>query len=405
MKKLLLIIPCLLSASAHAQLEDEITVLGVILPQASVTRASIYMDSLVTYWPDFDTNVTVKLANGGSLESITSTTGGTWLSQLAQAQDVLEGQSQAQNLLNVHAADIVLFFTPSISDACGGAPQHNWGEPTNPIFQDKFVPDGNGLDLRGQDIFYAGVVSTELVCFRLELGLHEFGHLFGAGHPAGAGHPDSTFYLFPDSRAIREYYLPWVNWQTIMGVSYTAETSMSFSGWTGAANNIRALTKTALSLANYRTGTGGAPPLLAQCNDGIDNDSNGLTDYPNDPGCTSLADDDESGAPPPPPPPPPPCNLSTPFNVTGQQIAACIPQPPWTHHSVGWSDVCPGATLFYEVWYSQPDGQPYTFGWSVSPQSTNAYVFGTHARVKVRACNAGSCSSLSSGSYLALSTC
>ena len=31
----------------------------------------------------------------------------------------------------------------------------------------------------------------------------------------------------------------------------------------------------------------------AQCNDGIDNDGDGLTDYPNDPGCASSGDDDE----------------------------------------------------------------------------------------------------------------
>lgn len=36
------------------------------------------------------------------------------------------------------------------------------------------------------------------------------------------------------------------------------------------------------------------PP--AQCNDSIDNDGDGLTDYPSDPGCTSDADDDESNS-------------------------------------------------------------------------------------------------------------
>jgi len=49
-------------------------------------------------------------------------------------------------------------------------------------------------------------------------------------------------------------------------------------------------------------GSGGPP----QCSDGTDNDTDGLIDYPNDPGCTNAADDDEYNAPPPPPPPPPP---------------------------------------------------------------------------------------------------
>ncbi|MEI8130304.1 MAG: hypothetical protein WCG55_02245 [bacterium] len=41
---------------------------------------------------------------------------------------------------------------------------------------------------------------------------------------------------------------------------------------------------------------GGAYPYTYQCSDGIDNDGNGLTDYPADPGCTSPYDNDESGA-------------------------------------------------------------------------------------------------------------
>ena len=32
------------------------------------------------------------------------------------------------------------------------------------------------------------------------------------------------------------------------------------------------------------------------CNDGVDNDSDGLTDYPNDPGCSSASDNDETNA-------------------------------------------------------------------------------------------------------------
>ena len=41
---------------------------------------------------------------------------------------------------------------------------------------------------------------------------------------------------------------------------------------------------------------GGAYPYTYQCSDRIDNDGNGLTDYPSDPGCTSPYDNDESGA-------------------------------------------------------------------------------------------------------------
>jgi hypothetical protein len=44
------------------------------------------------------------------------------------------------------------------------------------------------------------------------------------------------------------------------------------------------------------------PPPPAACADGLDNDGDGLIDYPADPGCTGAADTDETDPPPPPPP-------------------------------------------------------------------------------------------------------
>jgi large repetitive protein len=41
-------------------------------------------------------------------------------------------------------------------------------------------------------------------------------------------------------------------------------------------------------------GTGTPTCQLAACNDGVDNDSDGLKDYPDDPGCDSPSDDDET---------------------------------------------------------------------------------------------------------------
>ncbi len=38
------------------------------------------------------------------------------------------------------------------------------------------------------------------------------------------------------------------------------------------------------------------PPTTYQCNDGIDNDGDGLIDYPADPGCSSATDDDETNS-------------------------------------------------------------------------------------------------------------
>ena len=42
------------------------------------------------------------------------------------------------------------------------------------------------------------------------------------------------------------------------------------------------------------------PPPSYACSDGIDNDGDGATDYPADPGCDSATDDDETNTPPPP---------------------------------------------------------------------------------------------------------
>jgi len=40
------------------------------------------------------------------------------------------------------------------------------------------------------------------------------------------------------------------------------------------------------------------PPASPQCSDGLDNDGDGIADYPDDPGCDSANDDDEFNAPP-----------------------------------------------------------------------------------------------------------
>ncbi|MCR4284168.1 MAG: fibronectin type III domain-containing protein [Parcubacteria group bacterium] len=49
-------------------------------------------------------------------------------------------------------------------------------------------------------------------------------------------------------------------------------------------------------LHSYATQVEGVS-VLYQCSDGMDNDSDGLTDYPNDPGCASVSDNDEYNVP------------------------------------------------------------------------------------------------------------
>jgi endoglucanase len=47
-------------------------------------------------------------------------------------------------------------------------------------------------------------------------------------------------------------------------------------------------------LSQLMDGSPGGPPDEPECSDGTDNDGDGLTDYPADPGCSSAGDDDES---------------------------------------------------------------------------------------------------------------
>jgi len=72
-----------------------------------------------------------------------------------------------------------------------------------------------------------------------------------------------------------------------------------------------------------KTGGGGPPPPAA-CSNGKDDDGDGLTDYPNDPGCESALDSDETDEQPPPPPPPPPIQAGTYCGYTDQGPGLCV---------------------------------------------------------------------------------
>ena len=56
-------------------------------------------------------------------------------------------------------------------------------------------------------------------------------------------------------------------------------------------------------ICTQRTGSDSASCLVPRCSDGMDNDLDGKTDYPNAPSCETARDDDESD-----PSPLPPCS-------------------------------------------------------------------------------------------------
>ncbi|MDO8424028.1 MAG: hypothetical protein Q7S54_00265 [bacterium] len=84
------------------------------------------------------------------------------------------------------------------------------------------------------------------------------------------------------------------------------------------------------------------PPPVSQCANGIDDDGDGKTDYPLDPGCSNNSDGSETDAPPPPPPPESPVDVT----CAGLPIAARLGE------TVTWTaDVSGGEA-------------PYTYSWS-----------------------------------------
>ncbi len=120
MKRVIYVAAFLLGGVAHGQ-ETTINVLAVELPPGSYTsQIQAQMAAIAQYWPN-PNGVTVTLVNGGTPIYLSAGIGsGTSTQQLAAAKAELE----AQNLRGV--ADIVLFFSPYVTYACGTAPMTNW---------------------------------------------------------------------------------------------------------------------------------------------------------------------------------------------------------------------------------------------------------------------------------------
>ena len=138
-----------------------------------------------------------------------------------------------------------------------------------------FTTDANGLDLLAADgntesAGWAAVVTTASYCDAFpEIALHEFGHLLGAGHYE----PNITppLWLYSDSLAFAyaEYLgYPvnmWIAVRSVMTrpnidmcalVPGGCSQTMTFSNSVGLRDNVKALSVTAQSVANYRTGSG-----------------------------------------------------------------------------------------------------------------------------------------------------
>ena len=105
------------------------------------------------------------------------------------------------------------------------------------------------------------------------------------------------------------------------------------------------------------------PPPATQCSNGIDDDGDGLTDYPTDPGCSDQGDNGETD--PPPPGIPVSCSASPLSGVIGQQIS-------WT------ANVSGGTGPFTYAWSGTniptpaPGGNPYRITYNTIGQKTTS---------------------------------
>ena len=97
--------------------------------------------------------------------------------------------------------------------------------------------------------------------------------------------------------------------------------------------------------------------------------------------------------------------LNPPINVTGFNLG-CV-NGVETRHDLYWSDD-PATNVVvdhYEIWKSQPVGQPFIYGWTVYGPFSQSYVSGATARARVKACSGASCSAMSVSYYDAVPVC
>ena len=326
------------------------------------------------------------------------------------------------------SADVVIGFTNLVVGFCGYAPQPYWIGPSP-----QFIPDPDpvnvGMDLRGAKnvdglIGYIALVSLDDLYYPCDefdwTAAHEVGHLLGAGHYDNA--PAGESWLYSDSRAdVNVVTIPGIFGHDVVhvmmtgvGNSLSTVCNQATSGgcfrvteYSSAAyygdpnrNNLRAINKTAQSVANYVRGEPAVP--VDMCTDGLDNDGDGFVDSA-DAECNSGASES-------PPPPSPPVNCDStvvPTNVEGFLVQVCAAGYPGTptQYRIQWSHGCPQEVSQFEVWYSQPDGAPYIFGWSTTSPFTDALVEGASARARIRSCGLAGCSALSSSSFLSIDQC
>lgn len=374
MKRILVILVLLFSVRSADALDTTIRVLGVYPSGTAIGMG--YMQSQLSTLRQAWLNTGMPTSSGISIEIVNGETPipVDLPGRPSTFQDLVtwaNSQPGVVNARNAWAADVVILFSELMPDpttrTCGTA-QFAW-------INGNFVADpaAQGMDLRFRNQWYVAVVGQSCVP---HAAAHEFGHLLGGGHEGSQAnerlYPDSRAYSTISCRMIRGE--PFCTQDTdVLGTPsecprvgvdicrFNTRYSRNVPGeGDGAHQNARTFNQTAISVANYIAAPTAPEPIL-----------------------------------------------NPPINVHGFLIAAC--DQGWTRHQAHWSPDprtnVPVTT--YEIWGSQPDGSPLTFGWSVPVFQTfsDVFVIGADVRIFVKACTATRCSDLSVTNYLAQFVC
>lgn len=374
------------SSVTHAALDTKIRVLALVTPEVAtkhLDKVKHELESLLYVWKfNGYIGVDVELVNEGIPEI--------YHSNLPRAMKTafigLYADESVRLLRNLHEADIIAVFSGDHTDGghglCGGSVVQQWIGPGS---ASKFVPDvSTGLDLRGKDNAFITIVdaitpacNTAKKFYEPSTLSHEFGHLLGGYHQTKVS--GSTNGVYDDSHA--ELFTtndPIIGRHTAVSPvvdrafdsctpSLNCLSSRSFSNSPGARNH-KAVSKTALSVANYINSS-----------------------YSGEPGD------------PPPPPPPPTCFPAPPQNVDGFILETCTsvidqdtgqPVDLVTTHAVFWEGTCQMNTHYDVLAVGGGTQKVY----SVLGHSANFWVR-VPVDFSVRACQGNDCSGFSSSIY------
>lgn len=372
MARILVALFFLMTATIGWSLDNTIRVLGVttksvnndVLRDAAKLSLSRVVDGWNSSGLPSKSGVTITLVNNGDLVPLDLfLTSSTVKGKAIQARDAVDNSG----LRNLYQADIVFaYHNESLGGGagnCGFALQDNWIKTGG----GNFTITEDGLDLTGRYLSYLATVNLD--CYLTQFtSAHELGHLLGAAHIRGAdgdftNHPG----LYPDSHAwihsvesqagstVLKHATLLVSQSHCTGerpcIFNTRYSDNAFTYGNESNQNVKALVKTAKSVANYHKFTG---------------------------------------------------PLKKPGNVVGQFLWCPDPSAGTAHHSMTWDDGGGGIEPDeYQIWTEQPINTGYSYDWSVEGNETytDLFVTGAAGRARVRACLDGICTGLSNTYY------